>query len=454
MPALVNLPPSLFLSDTDPPFIYQYVGDQIKIIQILGSNSPLTTSFNNETNNPDQWDQKEATFEDASPIIESIDSRHDNSKNHNDNLTKNETDSSTKVIEKNESSGVFENITDEIKNDKIDHTAEIKPSDNKNESKEAILQSHKLTPNIPENDSKDNIIFNTDDSNVDEGESDKKATVVEIAKVEDLNIPKPDGIPLDDFIDTTSLETSANENYSAESDDEASFGTPENSPKSKRKSPYKGKYGKSKAPPPPKVETEIFINEKLVVDEEIQDNPLNTSSHESLVDIVNKMPNTAFKDTGSKSLRVVNPIAEKKMRHKSNSPARLLKGNTSGIGKLLQLPSKLAFWKNSDDKMKDNMSTSSTDGSRRSSTIEKTIDEFQSCNELNAIASADLNKQDDDQISFKDAADFDNEIISHDIMEKSDALQKLIEAKLESHPEYKIVSLHEEIPTTSKSTDV
>lgn len=61
----------------------------------------------------------------------------------------------------------------------------------------------------------------------------------------------------------------------------------------------------------------------------------------------------------------------------------------------------------------------------------------------------------DDQISFKDASGLDEEVIlSQNIIDKSDALQKLIEAKIAGHPEYKFISLHEETPTSSKSTDV
>lgn len=163
-----------------------------------------------------------------------------------------------------------------------------------------------------------------------------------------------------------------------------------------------------------------------------------------------------------KGLQVVNPIAENKKRHKSKSPARIPKGNTSGLGKLLQLPGKLAFWHKAEDKPKsDDTSTSSDDRSRRSSTIEKAADDFQSCTDLNTLATDEIKGQDnnvtqvekaDDQISFKDA-DLGDEDISKKIIDKSDALQKLIEAKIAGHPEYKYISLHDE-PSTSKSTDV
>nr|XP_021185920.2 uncharacterized protein LOC110373100 [Helicoverpa armigera] len=409
MPALINSPSPMFLSHTQPPFIYQYVGDQVKILQVLG-NFPFNTSVNNQTDNStDHRDQKEVTSDETS-IISSVDKDKEGKKDAS--ITK----------------------TEDIK---------IKESD--------------VVSDIPvENQQKDN----KDDQSSAKYEDIPFETALEDIAKEPVVTKEPVTFILD--TDTTSLDTSINDNDSAESDDEASFGTPEDSPKSKRKSP-KGKYGKGKAPPPPpKDDTEelsLDDNNKSEADASLK----STTSHESLNEIVNKLPNNSFNETGAvKGLQVVNPIAENKKRHKSKSPARIPKGNASGLGKLLQLPGKLAFWHKAEDKPKsDDTSTSSDDRSRRSSTIEKAADDFQSCTDLNTLATDEIKEPDnivtqvekaDDQISFKDA-DLGDEDISKEIIDKSDALQKLIEAKIAGHPEYKYISLHDE-PSTSKSTDV
>lgn len=457
MPALLNLPSQLYLSNTDPPFIYQCVGDQIKIVQVLGNTSSNTSEQIYNNNNKDQWDQNYARFEDASPIMDTIDKQNTeqscDTENISNKVCSTATDTNNNVskdkfveivedktciktaieIEKDgnvENSAIFSNV--ELKTDKDSVTANIRPTVSGTDL------STSTTDKVAEPNQSQNV----------------SVTVTE------------------DPVESTSLDTSFNDVDSAESDDEASFGTPEDSPKSKRRSP-KGRYGKSKAPPPPpaKSETiETIIDNKEQTD--ILTDALSTTSQESLVDIVNNLTNNSLKESGtSKSLQVVNPIAEKKRRHKSKSPGRIPKGSSSGIGKLLQLPGKLAFWNKTDDKNKDNVSTSSEDrsSSRRSSTNDKRIDEFQSFNECNNaqneanIEQINLKEAEDeklqtegadDQLSFKDASDFESEAISHEIMEKSDALQRLIEAKIESHPEYKIDSVHGEILTTSKSTDV
>lgn len=189
---------------------------------------------------------------------------------------------------------------------------------------------------------------------------DKKEDSGNIEKEHDKIINKT-SLTTDEREDTTSLDTSAYDNDSAESDDEASFGTPDNSPRSKRKSKSpKGKYGKAKAPPPPPPKVDIIditSDTKEIVDV-AQDKAVSTTSQESLSDILNALPNNSFKETGSyQGLQVVNPIAEKKRRHKSKSPGRIPKGNAMGIGKLLQIPSKLAFWHKSDDKSKSDTSS-------------------------------------------------------------------------------------------------
>ncbi|XP_047025456.1 uncharacterized protein LOC124634085 [Helicoverpa zea] len=409
MPALINSPSPMFLSHTQPPFIYQYVGDQVKILQVLG-NFPFNTSVSNQIDNStDHRDQKEVTSEESS-IISSVDK------------------------DKEGKTDVSISKTEAIK---------IKESD--------------VVSDIPvENQQKDN----KDDQSSAKNEDIPFETALDDIAKEPVVTKEPVTFILD--TDTTSLDTSINDNDSAESDDEASFGTPEDSPKSKRKSP-KGKYGKGKAPPPPPKddtgELTLDDNNKSETDPSLK----STTSHESLNEIVNKLPNNSFNETGTvKGLQVVNPIAENKKRHKSKSPARIPKGNTSGLGKLLQLPGKLAFWHKAEDKPKsDDTSTSSDDRSRRSSTIEKAADDFQSCTDLNTLATDEIKGQDnnvtqvekaDDQISFKDA-DLGDEDISKEIIDKSDALQKLIEAKIAGHPEYKYISLHDE-PSTSKSTDV
>ncbi|XP_073955003.1 uncharacterized protein isoform X1 [Choristoneura fumiferana] len=418
MPPLINLPPHLFLSDTDPPFIYQYIGDQVKIVQLL-ANSPLGMNFNQ--NNIDYRDQKDAidpqSTEKPSPDEESI---HDEFENAQDDLDK---EVNQIVMANNHKDN---NETNEFPNTKSVIGTSTKVVDN-----DKALE-------VPEPEIK---IENEQDLN-------KDATLITSNKKEDNNTGKEHdknidktSLTTDEREDTTSLDTSAYDNDSAESDDEASFGTPDNSPRSKRKSKSpKGKYGKGKAPPPPppKVDKINITSDTTLTVDVAQEKAASTTSQESLSDILHALPNNSFKETGSyQGLQVVNPIAEKKRRHKSKSPGRIPKGNAMGIGKLLQIPSKLAFWHKSDDKSKSD-TTSNPSRSRSHS-------------KSSAYEPTEIN---DDQLSFVDAADFESEVISHDIMEKSDALQKLIEAKLESHPEYKFVSLHDEIPTTSKSTDV
>lgn len=413
MPALINLPSPLYLSHTQPPFIYQYVGDQVKILQVLG-NYPNVSANNQTDNNTNHWDQKEVTNEELS-LQSSIDKE-------------NITDDSVAKIE-------------DIINKQIDSVSDI-----------PVLSQHKDKNDDQSSTYKDNVevaLANTDKQPV-------YTAVKQVATV-----------VLDEHTESTSLETSLYDNDSVESDDEASFGTPENSPKSKRKSP-KGKYGKGKAPPPPKADEATPDDNKEDCNKSDIDTILeSTASQESLVDIVNKLPNTTIKESGlPKSLQIVNPIAENKIRHKSKSPARLSKGSPSGLGKLLQLPGKLAFWHKTEEKPKlDDASTSSDDHSRRSSTIERAVDDFQSCTELNTLVADEAIVQSntteetsveksEEQISFIDASDLDNEVISQDVMDKSDALQKLIDAKIAGHPEYKFISLHDETPTSSKSTDV
>lgn len=378
MPPLVNLPSPIYLSHTEPPFLYQYVGDQVKILKVLGDfplgeNSKNTDDQNRETKDKISNVNQNVT-ENNSNTIDSNIPAYDKDRNNSDEANK------------EIASGEYSTSNEEKNIDKTKE--EVAPND---------ISQKDMT--------KDRI--DTEDNNI--------------------------------TTDTTSVDdASINDNDSAESDDEASFGTPDNSPKSKRKTP-KGKYGKSKAPLPPTIDISEK-DEKNKTDTQILES---ATSQESLVEIVNKLPKAAFKETGNfKGLQVVNPIAEKKRRHKSKSPGVITKTNSSGLSRLLQLPVKLAFWHKIDDK------TGDVSSSRRSSNI----DEFQSCYDLTKEASSEI-VSDDDQLSHQEASDYDTESVSQEIIEKSDALQKTIEAKLESHPEYKTGPLHE-IVTTSKSTDV
>lgn len=423
MPALINAPQPIFLSHTQPPFIYQYIGDQVKILQVIGD-FPLNASLNNPTdNNTNHWDQKKGTSVE-SKLISSVNK-------------------------------VKESTTD----DSITKEGDIKNKENG------------IVPSIP-------VVSEQKDNNVDKSSANNDDIVFEVAvdktgidTVETITKEAVAAVVFDERAGTMSLDTSINDNDSAESDDEASFGTPEDSPKSKRKSP-KGKYGKTKAPPPPpppKDTAEVTMDDnKEISKSEIETILKSTTSQESLNDIVNKLPNTTIKESGlTKGLQIVNPIAENKKRHKSKSPARLPKGSSSGLGKLLQLPCKFAFWQKGEEKPKsEDTSISSTDDqSRRSSTIEKESDGFQSCTELNTLAVVEIKVQEDTntvsqipkpdgQLSLIDASEVGDEAITQDIIEKSDALQKLIDAKIADHPEYKFISLHNEEPTPSKSTDV
>lgn len=81
----------------------------------------------------------------------------------------------------------------------------------------------------------------------------------------------------------------------------------------------------------------------------------------------------------------------------------------------------------------------------------KIIDEFQSCHDLSNPCGVTKVPEIEITCDPKDCVEAYN---NENITKTSDALQKIIDAKLENYPEYKFLSLHEEIPTTSKSTDV
>lgn len=421
------------MSHTNPPFLYQYVGDQVRIITMLGDD-PLVTKSNKRTDR-------------------TLENEISNDESHTDQLDQKETPTHEN-IEKSTEITSFEHALKTTRNsfeDTIALAKEFETVPNKNISNEMynVLEPVESVTDNDENNNlhKTGIIASSPET--------EKTVEKDIGKVSDKNIDEEVTANVKEPAHETVDGPSVNENELAENgDDEASFGTPDNSPKSRRKL-AKGKYGKGKAPPPPIADNISISNEYI---NKTYQNVCDSTSQESLVDIVNRMPNTAIKESGtfhkdSKTLQVVNPIAENKKRHKSKSPGRIPKGNTTTIGRLLQLPGRLAFWNKTDDtnKSKSDLSEMS-DHSRRSSNIDQSvIDEFQSCADLSKIVPLD-NSEGADQFNSKDA--FGSEDITQDIIDKSDALQKLIEAKIESHPEYKIVALHAEIPTTSKSTDV
>ncbi|KOB74947.1 Uncharacterized protein OBRU01_08270 [Operophtera brumata] len=425
MPSLVNLPAQIFMSHTEPPFLYQYVGDQVRIIQVLGDDPSVAK------------------------IYKKIE------KDVGNTLISDKNDTNTETVEQIVTATNLSENTIELPKDPSENT--IEPT----EKSETVIDKNlfnEMSVLEPVQDVKENNISD----NLDKVNDLKEFKLYkEIEKIVEQEMYEPTAnlnITGKELVQKpVSLEASLNENNSAESgDDEASFGTPDNSPKTKRKLP-KGKYGKGKAPPPPIVDNNILPSMEDSYKDYLE-NDCDTTSQESLVDILNRMPNTVIKETGTfnkdfKGIQAVNPIAENKRRHKSKSPGNMSKGNITTIGRLLQLPGKFAFWNKTDDTNKSKSDVSEiSDHSRRSS-----INEFQSCADLTKIITLETNvsqsESNDDQISFNDDF-FESEAITQDIIDKSDALQKLIEAKIESHPEYKMVAVHAEIPTTSKSTDV
>ncbi|XP_050348602.1 uncharacterized protein LOC126772325 [Nymphalis io] len=417
MPPLVNFSSPLFLSHTDPPFIYQYVEDQVKIIQVLG-NYPLSNNSKNHNDNSDKRDQKDATVEiqtssiNKCPVNEDI----DRSKQMEADVKK---DSNTDIP-----------IDIDGKHSNSHDTKEIDVNELCNDLNE-ICKSEKNFMHV--NDSTCSSVDNVS---------------------EELN-------------DSSFFDTLTNDADTLESDDEASFETPVSTPKSSRK--IKGKYGKSKAPLPPKTNdidgeelncrtvTCVPINEDNVIN--INPNML-VKENESLesintqISIATEVVDDILKKSQEFNLQlnessIVNSESEKDRSRKSISPTKVSKGS-SAFGKLFQIPSKLVFWHKTDDKSITD--TNLSDDSRKSS-IEHTNDEFQSCADLNIPSDkSEIPRIKITEPSFE--GDVSDEKGSNDILEKSDALQKVIDAKLENHPEYKLVSLHEEIPTTSKSTDV
>ncbi|XP_023945695.2 uncharacterized protein LOC112051326 isoform X2 [Bicyclus anynana] len=492
MPPLVNFPSPLLLSNTDPPFIYQYVGKQIKIIKLL-DNYPLNTEINSQNDNTDNRHQNEASEENRSFSLK------ESSVNIPCNIPK--TEDSLK-----DCTHIPDAIQSHDNNDK--HVCEPKITatliDQQITGFELSFKSEIKPMSI---DIKDSLQSNLIDNNV-PGEfidaissNDNK---LQVNLNDNLNIQSSDFIPaiIEDNLESI-YELSEENNYdSAESDDEGSFGTPVSSPKSSRKT-IKGKYGKNKAPPPPKLETQpqessndkilcLDTSHTLVVinDNQIQNmnekhetdieagnsvvqhvnitneipNIIKTEKHETDVEAVtsiiqdhinNDLPEICLQQNEKKNLK---SVSEKDTTRKSpspeitksKSPVKDLKG--SAFGKLLQIPSKLAFWNKTDDKSTtDNMSTTSE--TSRKSSQENIFDDFQSCSNLNLSISSNEEPMQTAEVSNNEITTYGDNL-PNDISLKSDALQKVIDAKLEEmNPEIKFVSLHE-IPTTSKSTDV
>lgn len=418
MPPLVNFTSPIFLSHTNPPFLYQYVGDQVQIIQVLGS-YPLSNDINNQNNNTDIRDQKEASVENISPQI---------------NICTDNTEKSQ--IPKNVNKSTITN-----KDNDTDIPSEVITiiKDNNIEQKAQIVQ---CTQEKIDDKQEENIVNSVDYSNVDaENNSNSEK-----------------------FDDTISVDIHTHDKETLESDDEISFETPVSTPKSTRKF-VKGKYGKDKAPLPPKgnEREETQLNLEQTVEETVATENLKSYTFaqpekevdelkcESILESksikTNEIDDSAIENviiSQNENIFTDNAYG-KNIRQQSKSPVRTLK--SSALGKLLQLPGKLAFWHKHNDNVEID---ASSDASRRSSG--NTIDEFQS--------SPDLNKNDVPQIQISEPTPTNDPPgnITKNILEKSDALQKAIEAKLEDHPEYKFVSLHADVrvdvATTSKSTDV
>ncbi|XP_039754710.1 uncharacterized protein LOC120629754 isoform X1 [Pararge aegeria] len=456
MPPLVNFTSPLLLSNTDPPFIYQYVGDQIKIIKLL-SNNPLSNEFNSKNDNSDKLDQNKASEE-----LSSITNIYINNSKSDETLT--DEDIITHIPDKIQSEGkndnhVYESKTTEISNQigsslEENHKYEIIDINNQ-KSKQFIDKS------VPEELNHETTLgdFNTEASGTYNIVSDN------------LKRKSSDNNVMEKLIDATSDCThdmsESNDYDSAVSDDEFSFGTPVSTPKIWRKE-IRGKYGKDKAPPPPKV------IETVIQEPNIGKTQINDPSHNLANNNEDRIQNVSKNDTQKTNIETDNflgqekfvnvandtpeitleqdsliPLSVKEISRQSKSPERNFKGSST-FGKLLQLPSKLAFWNKTDDK---SIAENLLDSSRRSSR-ENIADSFQSCSNLNLSTSTNEGLSQSTEV-FDTDTKFNGDSLPNDIFLKSDALQNVIDAKLEEmHPEFKFVSLHDEIPTTSKSTDV
>lgn len=401
MPPLVTHKSPVYLSHSDPPFLYQYIGDQVKIVQVLG-NFPLQSDSNSVNNNTDHRDQKEVTTKEASLSNTILKSGFNQIPQNGAIKTEIDNNDTTFFVDIQEEKQLNLPCT------------EISDSSNTNEKQKPIEM---------------NLVFiDAENKYLNNNENMDK-------KIEKMTIENEDKQKA--YIDNLH-----NVIESAESDDEASFGTPDNSPRYKRKSP-KGKYGKSKAPLPPKEENEII------------------KGNENLNDVVTEMVSPEANIT--EDVLFETPVIEKRQRHKSKSPVKNSIINTSGISRLLQLPAKLAFWHKNEEFDKPDDSSSSRSNSRRSSFTDKTVDEFESCSDLNETTQSSghvLNipqiEITNDEATFKIDAGVDTANAKQDIGEL-DAQPKTLESTSENSIEYKYIPLHdsnETTTTTSKSTDV
>ncbi|XP_041980182.1 uncharacterized protein LOC121733860 isoform X2 [Aricia agestis] len=348
MPSLIDLQSQIFVSNTIPRFLYQYIGDQVKILQVLSNSVPTDSPVS------------------ISDLKEDIEIKSDGT----DKSTTTEVATTVDVpnIPNESLTKPMENITDDQFN---------------------------------------NTTVKVDPANKNLGDNKEKN------KVED---EKKDSTPPEESIDSSSVYTSEHDNDFEDGDDEASFGTPDPSPKSERK--HKGKYGKNKAPPPPKI-TDDKKSTDVVTEIKSANEDINKVESKSNIEVQN--------------IERRNSLDVGRERQKSKSPVRQKDG--SAFGKLLQLPGKLAFWN------KDLKSDASSEDDVSRQSIERQIDEFQSCVDISKLAPTNENLE-------------DVKVLKNEIIETSEELQKLIDAKLQTHPEYKFIPLHEEIPSTSKSTDV
>ncbi|CAG9562448.1 unnamed protein product [Danaus chrysippus] len=280
-------------------------------------------------------------------------------------------------------------------------------------------------------------------------------SIVEITELNNEDDPK--------INNTVESDESSFETPTSIESDEGSFGTPASTPKSIRKT-SKGKYGKDKAPMPPsnkvlddKQEIHDESSENLPILTEITQSIENNEKSDEVVDVPiiedNEKVTADFNVTESEIATEASDLKlefnnasnsslnlddkHDKKRHKSKSPGPKA---ISTLGKMLQLPNKLAFWHKTTGNVSD-----ASDSSRKSS-IESLKDESRGCSTMNTIHKSDYenDKSKDEKLST------DN--ISQEISEKSDELQKVIEAKLESNPEYKFIPLYEDVQI-SKSTE-
>ncbi|XP_061378613.1 uncharacterized protein LOC116769826 isoform X1 [Danaus plexippus] len=404
----------LYLSHTNPPFIYQYAGDQVNIIQVLG-NYPLSNEFDKKINNLDSRDQKETVHKTSQKLDAQF-------KSDNENVIKDL------------------NVTN------IPVQEEIK--DNKNNM-------------ISQNNESVNIV-NTENVNAENDFIENTGEFKTMDEITDLN---DEGEPEIKIHNTLESDESSFETPTSVESDEGSFGTPASTPKTVRKM-SKGKYGKDKAPMPP---SNKVLDDKQEIQEDSENLSIRTEVIESIEtkekksDDVVVMPiiediekaTTDFNlneseiaiDAGDLKLEINNTsnsslyLDDKhdKKSHKSKSPGPKA---MSTLGKMLQLPNKLVFWHKATGNVSD-----ASDSSRKSS-IESLKDESRGCSYINTVHKSDY---ENDKNKSDEKLSTDN--ISQEISEKSDELQKVIEAKLESNPEYKFIPLCEDIQI-SKSTDV